>query len=133
MSKFNFKYLGDLIVVTAIISGDKSETPRELVLALDTGSTKTIIQPDNIRLIGYSDKDKTKDVGITTGTKTEKGYELKIKTFNCLGQTWNKPKIIVKQLPLSLYFIDGLIGLDFFQAINQKLTIDFQNNILQII
>lgn len=133
MNKIKFKYLGDLIVVTTIVYGSKKEHPRELVLAIDTGSTKTIIQPESINSIGYSEKDKTKDVGILTGSKTEKGYEVQIAKFESLGYEWTKPKIIVKKLPLAMYFIDGLLGLDFFQKINKKLIIDFHNLEIQII
>ena len=133
MNKYNFKYVGDLIIISAIIFGDKTTIPRKLALAVDTASTKTILQPESIKMIGYSESDKTKDVGITTGSKTEKGYELKINKIDCLGFEWNKPKIIIKKLPLALYFIDGLIGLDFFQSINKKLIIDFENNEIQII
>lgn len=133
MNKIKFKYLGDLIVVTSVIYGSKHEHPRELVLAIDTGSTKTIIQPESIYSIGYSEKDKIKDVGILTGSKTEKGYEIQISKFESLGYQWNKPKVIVKKLPLAMYFIDGLLGLDFFQKINKKLIIDFVNLEIQII
>jgi len=133
MNKYNFKYLGDLIIISGIIYGEKAVIPRKITLALDTASTKTIIQPENVGLIGYTEKDKTKDVGITTGSKTEKGYELKIEKLDCLGYEWNKPSIIVKKLPFALYFVDGLIGLDFFQSINKKLIIDFENNEIQIL
>ncbi len=133
INKFKFKYLGDLIVVTANIYGDKLKTSQEIVLAVDTGSTKTIIKPESIQLIGYSEKDKTKKVGVTTGSKTEQAYELKINKLESLGYSWQLPKVIIKKLPLALYFIDGLIGLDFFQAINKKLIIDFENNELQIV
>jgi hypothetical protein len=130
--KYQFRYHGNLIVVPVTIYGNNPTVPSKIFLALDTGSTKTIIQPANIELLGYSEKDKTKNVGITTGSKTEKGYELKIGHLHCLGCEWDKPNIIVKQLPLSLYYIDGLLGLDFFQAINKKLTIDFGNTEIQI-
>lgn len=130
--KYQFSYHGNLIVVPVTIFGYNPTVPSEIFLALDTGSTKTILQPANIDLLGYSEKDKTKDVGITTGTKTEKGYELKIENLRCLGYEWNSPSIVVKQLPLSLYYIDGLLGLDFFRSINKKLTIDFENAEIQI-
>jgi len=132
MTKFKFKYLGNLIVITTIIYGENT-IPLEIILALDTGSTKTVLQPENIKLIGLSEKNKTKDVGITTGSKTEKGYEIEIKQLNCLGYQWKTPKIIVKKLPLTLFYIDGLLGLDFFQSLNKTLIIDFENNELQII
>jgi len=130
--KYQFRYRGNLIVIPVNIYGDASILPRKILLALDTGSTKTIIQPLNIGLIGYSEKEKIKDVGITTGSKTEKGYEIRIEQLHCLGFIWDKPTIIVKQLPLSLYYIDGLLGLDFFQSINKKLTIDFEKTEIQI-
>jgi len=133
MNKFNFKYLGDLIIISGVIYGENTAIPRKLILALDTASTKTILQPENADLIGYSEKDKIRDVGITTGSKTEKGYELKISKLDCLGYEWNKPSLIIKKLPFALYFIDGLIGLDFFQSINKKLIIDFENNAIQIL
>ena len=96
MKKYHFDYLADLIVISAVIYGDKLTIPRKLTLALDTASTKTIFQPGNIELIGYSEKDKTKNVGITTGSKTDKGFEVKINKMECIGEEWINPKIIVK-------------------------------------
>jgi len=98
MNKFNFQYSSGLIIVTVIIPGIISGSPFEYVLALDTGSTKTILQPSSILQLGYSEKDKTKDVGITTGTKTEKGYELKNIEFTLSWLQLEQPKHCCKTI-----------------------------------
>ena len=132
VKSYKFKYLGGLLVLTATITGKNTYSPLEVILALDTASTKTIIKPDNMELIGYTGKDKGKTIGITTGSKTERGFEMQLINLTCLGHSWENPIIVAKKLPQLLFFIDGLIGLDFFQTINKKLTIDFHKQQLQI-
>jgi len=123
---------GGLIIATVKIFGIRQSSDIMLRLALDTGSTKTVIKPETIAALGYSEKNKTKNVGVTTGTKTEKAYQLNVESFEFLNFKWENPSVIVKELPISLFFIDGLLGLDFFEGIGRKLTIDFGDKTISL-
>lgn len=130
--KQDIEYNNGLIIVKATLSGLKDYPDREVRLGLDTGSDRTIITSPYIKALGYTEKDKTKDLEITTGSNTVKVYELKIHKTEIFDFFVPNHKIIVKDFPLGLYFIDGLLGLDFFQQIKKRLIIDFEMNSIEI-
>lgn len=130
--KQEIEYNNGLIIIKAILYGMKEYPPREVRLGLDTASDRTIIIPPYIKAIGYSESDKTKDLEITTGSSTVKAYELKIYKTEIFNFSIRSHKVIVKDFPLGLYFIDGLLGLDFFQKIKKELILDFNANTIEI-
>jgi predicted aspartyl protease len=131
MSKVNFKYVGSLLVVNVTLQGAES-TEKKLELALDTGSTRTIIKPDVLHALGYEVTKIKNNLTITTGTKNEKAFDLGVKNLEMLDYSVKNLKVVCKTLPISLFFIDGLLGLDFFQKINKKLVIDFDSKTIAI-
>ncbi len=131
MSKFNFKYVGSLLVVNATLQGMEG-IEKKLELALDTGSTRTILKPDVLNVLGYEVNKVKNNLTITTGTKNEKAFDLSVKNLEMLTYGVKNLKVACKTLPLGLFFIDGLLGLDFFQNINKKLEIDFENKTIEI-
>lgn len=80
-----------------------------------------------------SEKDKIKDLTVSGGGGNDKGYLIELPEISCLGYAWTKPKIVVKGFHMGLYFLEGIIGLDFFQATQKKLVIDFAKNELEIL
>jgi hypothetical protein len=128
MSKVNFKYVGSLLVVNVTLQGAES-TEKKLELALDTG---TIIKPDVLHALGYEVTKIKNNLTITTGTKNEKAFDLGVKNLEMLDYSVKNLKVVCKTLPISLFFIDGLLGLDFFQKINKKLVIDFDSKTIAI-
>jgi len=130
--KQDIEYSNGLIIIKAILSGKKEHPSRELRLGLDTASDRTIIIPPYIKAIGYSENDKTKNIDITTGSSTVKAYELNIYKTKIFNFSIRSHNVIVKDFPLGLYFIGGLLGLDFFQKIKKELILDFNNNTIEI-
>lgn len=128
MSAFRFAYIGGLMVIEATIYG--METEITVNLALDTASNRTILKPEILQALAYSIS-KTTQVSITTGTRTEKAFEIEIRKMEALGLIKSNLYVIGKELPIGLFMIDGLLGLDFFQKLDKKLCIDFQNRTLQ--
>lgn len=131
MSKVNFKYVGSLLVVNATLQGAEG-TEKKLELALDTASTRTIIKPDVLHALGYEVTKVKNNLTITTGTKNEKAFDLGVKNLEMIDYSIKNLKVVCKTLPISLFFIDGLLGLDFFQKINKKLVIDFDSKTIAI-
>jgi len=120
-----------LIVISVKIIGMIIE--HNVRLAIDTGTTFTILRPGIIDYIGDNVKDRQK-ASVTTGTKTEYNcYFTTIKRIELFeGIGINNFKIVAKNLPNPLYMIDGLLGLDFFRFIKKKLCIDFKKNSIEI-
>lgn len=90
--------------------------------ALDTGATTTVVNRSLLQRVGYSGKDFSNSIVITTGSGKEKTAILPVKKIAALGQTRVKFKVLAFQLPATT-FVDGLIGLDFLRR--RKLIIDF--------
>ncbi|MEI7981443.1 MAG: retropepsin-like aspartic protease [Bacteroidota bacterium] len=90
--------------------------------ALDTGASTTVINRSLLQRIGYTGKDFSNSIFITTGSGKEKTAILPVKKIVALGQTRTKFRVLGFQLPPTT-FIDGLLGLDFMRK--RKITIDF--------
>lgn len=82
--------------------------------------------------LGYSKIDKTKKVNVTSASDREKAYQFEIKGIKFLGFSWKLPTLIVKDLHSDFFFIDGLLGLDFFQEIKKTLSFDFDKNTISL-
>jgi predicted aspartyl protease len=110
-----------LILVKVKITG-KTRT-EEAIFALDTGATKTVINSDLLHRIGYTEKDYSESLFITTGSGKEKTHILKVKEFEAFGMVKQNFKVLSHQLPITT-FVEGLIGLDFLRK--ATLNIDFR-------
>jgi DUF438 domain-containing protein len=128
--KTKIHLLGGLIIVPVFITGNNKKV-YEFTFALDTGSNRTIINPFVTKQIGNIPTQS--NMTITTGSKeSEKVKETIIKKFDLYDFTINQYNCIVKQLPVSINFIDGLLGLDFFLDLRLKLFIDFDKKTISI-
>jgi predicted aspartyl protease len=109
-----------LILIKVRIAG-KVRT-EDAVFALDTGATKTVINTDLLHRIGYSERDYSDSLYITTGSGKEKTHLVKVKAFEAFGKTKRNFQVLSHQLPITT-FIEGLLGLDFLRK--ARITIDF--------
>jgi len=125
-----FVYRGGLIAIPCLVSGYGGNRA-VLNLAIDTGSTNTILKPDVVDSLGYKVKRKSNLI-VTTGSKNEKAFDITVDTFETLSNQIVNYRIVVKELPFALFFIDGLLGLDFFKISDKKLTLDFRNSEIYI-
>jgi predicted aspartyl protease len=113
-----FDRSADLIVVTARLWGRDESTP--LALAIDTGSSETVITPDIVDGLGYSARDGDNLTVVRSAVGNEHGYTLRVPRFSALGFTSPDFRIHVFDLAAG-YGINGLIGLSFLRQFNYEI------------
>lgn len=110
-----------LIVVHAKLWGSNGSAV--LRLALDTGSTSTLVNAGPLLALGYDPADSTDRTQMTTGSSVETASRVVIERIDALQQTRLNLRVVCHTLPLSTR-VDGLLGLDFLRG--QSLLIDFR-------
>lgn len=116
-----------LILVTARIWGPAGDT--YVTLALDTGSSVTVIREAKLAFIGYDPAAAPHRVQITTGSGSAAAAQLVLDKILALDTERVGFPVLCHTLPPSAP-IDGLLGLDFFR--DQLLTIDFRTGIITL-
>ena len=116
-----------LIVVPVTIKTDAGIV--SLDLAVDTGSSFTMIDFDVLSDIGYKKSDSIGTARTVTASKSETAYEFKIDNIMALGLIRRNFKVFSRSLPSGLG-VDGLLGLNFFKQ--KELTIDFRLSEIRI-
>jgi predicted aspartyl protease len=112
-----FDPAGDLLIVRARIWGPRGGEPTPLQLAIDTGSSHTVIVPDIIEDLGYSPRQGEAITSVRAALGKEQGYILRVSRFAALG--YAMPDFAVHVFDLAEGFgIDGLIGLSFLHQFN---------------
>jgi predicted aspartyl protease len=107
----------DLIIVDASLWGRRSDT--SLTLAIDTGSSETVISPDIVDDLGYSPRDGEAITTVRAAIGKEHGYTMRVARFSALGFSIPDFRIHVFDLAAG-YGIDGLIGLSFLRQFNYE-------------
>jgi len=121
---------GGLIILPVSIIGDNGN---ECIFrfALDTGASGTILQTNVLKQIG--NKSVLSNSRLISGSKQdEKVDETNLKSLSVYSFVNKRYKVFVKTFPKKLDFIDGVLSYDFFQELNLKLLLDFQDNIISI-
>lgn len=112
-----FDPTGDLIIVEARLWGPVGDTP--LSLAIDTGSSETVLSPDIVDDLGYSPRDGGAMTTVRAAVGKEHGYTLRVAKFAALGFALPDYRIHVFDLAAG-FGIDGLIGLSVLRAFNYE-------------
>ena len=119
---FHFDADAALILVSAKLIGPDGTTL--LSMALDTGASRTLINEDVLRSVGYDpDESEVERVPMTTASTVEPVPQLPVDRIESLGQHRRNLLVVAYTLPDDLDF-DGLLGLDFLRGL--KLNIDFR-------
>jgi len=116
-----------LILIKVSVTG--TTRTEDAWFALDTGASTTVINRSLLERIGYTGKDFSDYIFITTGSGKEKTSIMPVKKIVALGQTRVKFKVLAFELPPTT-FVDGLLGLDFLRK--KKITIDFLSGKIEI-
>jgi len=107
----------DLIVVRASVWSPRSHG--RLRLAVDTGSSDTVITPNLVEELGYSARDGEHVMTIRSAIGKELGFTLRVKRFSALG--FVVPNYLLHVFELATGDdIDGLIGLSFLNELNYE-------------
>jgi hypothetical protein len=113
---------GNLIIVTAILWGPNGTAT--LRMALDTGSTTTLVNAGMLMFLGYDPSRSTDNVELATGSTVEHVPCITIDRIDALEQSERALRVVCHTLPVRTR-IDGLLGLDFLRE--RSLLVDFRN------
>ncbi|MBI3920872.1 MAG: retropepsin-like domain-containing protein [Armatimonadetes bacterium] len=126
MATFHFDPTANLIRVTATISG---QTITRVSLAIDTGSSMTVLSRDAAFDVGLDPDNATQQATVTTLSRAETVPLFTLARMNVRGHSTDNLGILCKDLPLPLQMqVDGLLGLNFLRHF--KLFINFPKGVL---
>jgi predicted aspartyl protease len=123
----SFRSESGIIVVQAELEGPVKNWV--LNLALDTGSTRTLINSRILVSTGYDLALSTDRLEITTASGMDFAPLLTISKLKALGRTCRDLPVVGHTLPPSSG-VDGLLGLDFLRGL--ILTIDFRQGTISL-
>ncbi len=109
-----------LVVVPAHIYGPVGEII--VRLAIDTGSTASILSQDMLIGMGYNVDEFPRDVIITTASGPELAARIPVRRILAMNHERQQFSLVSYTLPENTT-VDGVLGLDFFQG--TRLTLDF--------
>ncbi len=124
----HFEHKRGLILVEAEIYGPKASV--NLILALDTGATSTVISHSRLMRAGYDPGAILDRVQMTTGSSIEFAPRLPVEQLTVLGNDRRDFHVIAHTLPPSVR-VDGLLGLDVFRG--RELNIDFRTGTIDVV
>jgi hypothetical protein len=118
---------GTMIVVPCSFGGPSGSF--QLTMAVDTGATRTVINPYRLIVAGYDPTTWGSVEQIITANGAVFAPQVTIGYVRAFGWQRNNVAILAHHLPPSLH-IDGLLGLDFFR--DHVLTIDFHQGEIEM-
>jgi predicted aspartyl protease len=110
-----------LIVVRVKLWGPNGATV--IRMALDTGSTSTLVNFAPLITIGYDPASSTEHTHVATGSGVDVAPQIVVERIEALQQTRRNLCVVCHTLPGSTR-MDGLLGLDFLR--DKSLLIDFR-------
>lgn len=118
----SFDPRGNLVVVRATLWGPNGDAT--LRMALDTGSTSTLVNAIPLVFLGYDPANSIDDSQLATGSAVESVPCITIDRLDALEQSRRNLRVVCHTLLVSTR-IDGLLSLDFLRG--TSLLIDFRN------
>ena len=115
-----------IIAPAALVGPDGSRIVR---LALDTGSSRTLVNPGALGAVGYSSSELDERVRVTGITDTEQVPVVLVRRLISLKIERSDFAVLAHALPANLR-IDGLLGLDFLRG--YELLIDFRQGKVEL-
>lgn len=116
-----------LILVRGILFGPLGRV--NLRLALDTGATRTTIDPVRLELVGLVPELSEETCKFTTASGIQHAPLVAVPRLKSVGTEHPGLLVLAYQLPPRAMF-DGLLGLDFFQK--KVLEIDFRKGTIVV-
>ncbi len=115
MKEIPFRFEHSLLLVEARLWGPTAM--RDLVLAVDTGTSVTTFLPEVMDRAGYSIRTAAGLTTVTTALGREQGYWRQVDRIEALGVQMTDFAVNVFDLH-ERAGIDGLLGLNFFLSLN---------------
>lgn len=92
-----------------------------MLLALDTGASRTLISPAPLAYIGCVVMPDVERITVTTGSQREAMPSIVLPRLVALGHTVPNLSVLAHQLP-PRSAVQGLLGLDFFHGCRLELN-----------
>jgi len=126
---YDFSFYRRSIIVKAEITGVKEK--RNVTFLLDTGASKTIIDEDAAKRLGFELKQFKTGDRLMTANGGVNSKILELPKFSLLGKDLIDFEVNVLTLPVQIsYFADGLIGMDFLLQFD-SIKFDFDKKIIE--
>lgn len=100
-----------------------------LLLALDTGASRTVIAPLVLEAVGCAVSNDAAGLMVATGSRREFMPLVQVSKLTALGHSVENLSVLGHQLPAGMA-VHGLLGLDFFTGC--KLELDFRAGTIRL-
>ena len=120
MAIYSLERAGSLLLTKAAVAGPAGV--RVVKLLVDTGSVYTILPVEVLESVACSPAESRDRVRIVTGN----GYlvlpQVRLTWLQCLGRKLDDMVVLAHTLPMGS-FVDGLLGIDFLNAVNARISV----------
>ena len=117
--KYQFDPKAGIILVKTKVHGPRGDAI--VNLALDTGTTWTLVSWETAVLVGYDPASIQQRTAITTGSGIEYCPKLNLLRVEALGKSVTSLEVLCHTLPPTSR-VDGLLGLNFLRQFNVSLN-----------
>lgn len=127
MSKIKFDPSSPIIIADVVIESKTAK--RRLRMAIDSGSTHTMIPWEVAEALGYRPDIAEERTTLITASGVERAPLIKVDSIRIFGKEIRNAKVVVHDLPPRSY-VDGLLGLRSLKEL--KARIDFDKGVIEV-
>ncbi len=129
MGYVSFNPTDELIVLRLTVGDINANNFRNLVVALDTGSSNTSIPTRIASDLGYDLSNPKQVILLTTGSGIVPAKIISVRKLTAIGESIENIDVVCHDLPFGST-IDGVLGLDFLSHFN--LNISFSTGTIEL-
>ena len=118
-----------LITLRLTVGGINADTFRNLIVAIDTGATTTIIPTEVALALGYDLANPKGEIGLLTASGTASAKIITVRELTAIGETVENIDVLCHNLPGNSE-IKGLLGLNFLKHFD--VNISFSTGIIEL-
>ena len=110
-----------LITLRLTVGGINTDTFRNLIVALDTGATTTVIPTEIALTLGYDLSNPKGQIGLLTASGAASAKVITVRKLTAIGETVEDIEVLCHNLPGNSA-IKGLLGLNFLKHFNVNIS-----------
>ena len=110
-----------LITLRLTVGGINTDTYRNLIVALDTGATTTVIPTEIALALGYDLSNPKGQIGLLTASGAASAKVITVRKLTAIGETVEDIEVLCHNLPGNSA-IKGLLGLNFLKHFNVNIS-----------
>ena len=129
MARISFDSTLPLIILPVTVSDINADVFRDVVVALDTGATTTIIPTEIALALGYDLTNPKKQRELLTASGTVSTELITVRELTAIGETVENVDVLCHNLPGNSG-IKGLLGLNFLEHFD--VNISFSTGTIEI-